>query len=128
MIAIYAIAWIPMVFLAIANGAVRECWYGRRMPELRAHQISTLAAGVLFFASTWLLGLAWPLASAGQAFAIGAIWLVLTIAFEFCFGRLVMKAAWRRLFQDYNLLKGRVWSLLLVWLFLLPYVAGKIPA
>jgi len=122
MIGIYAIAWAGMVVLAIANGALRERGYGRHMPELRAHQLSTLTAGVLFFGYTGFLGLAWPLASTGQAFVIGGIWLVLTVVFEFSFGRWVMKHTWSRLLMDYNLLKGRVWPLLLVWLFLLPYV------
>ena len=122
MIGIYAIAWIPMAFLAIVNGGLRERWYGRHMTELGAHRLSTLIAGVLFFGYTGFLGLLWPIASAGQAFAIGGIWLVLTVVFEFCLGRLVLKETWSRLLMDYNLPKGRVWVLLLAWLFLLPYV------
>jgi len=97
-----------MVFLAIVNGGLRERWYKWHMTELGAHQLSTLMAGVLFFGYTGLLGLLWPIATAGQAFVIGGIWLVLTIAFEFCFGRLVMKETWSRLLMDYNLPKGRV--------------------
>jgi hypothetical protein len=34
-----------MVFIAIANGALREGWYGKHLSELQAHQIST-ATGV----------------------------------------------------------------------------------
>jgi hypothetical protein len=38
----YMLAWILMVFIAIANGAIREGWYGKHMSELQAHQILRL--------------------------------------------------------------------------------------
>ena len=46
----YVLAWFPMVAIAIAiaNGALRESWYGQHLSELTAHQISTLTA-VAFF-------------------------------------------------------------------------------
>ena len=54
--------------------------------------------------------------------AIGLIWLGLTVAFEFLFGRFVAGHSWIRLLQDYNILAGRVWSLLLLWVALAPYL------
>ena len=44
----YVLAWFPMVAIAIANGMVREAWYGKYLNELAAHQISTLIAVILF--------------------------------------------------------------------------------
>ena len=44
----WALAWIPMILIAIANGALRELWYGKHIPELKAHQISTLTEILLF--------------------------------------------------------------------------------
>ena len=44
----YVLAWIPMVFIAIINGAIREGWYSKHVSELQAHQVST-ATGVLLF-------------------------------------------------------------------------------
>ncbi len=55
-----------------------------------------------------------PDASARQALSIGAIWLILTILFEFLFGHFVMSNSWSKLFADYNLLQGRVWVLILI--------------
>ena len=49
----YLLLWIPMVFIAIANGVVREAWYGRHLSELRAHQLSTLTGVVLFGLYIW---------------------------------------------------------------------------
>jgi hypothetical protein len=64
----------------------------------------------------------WPPSSTKQALAIGPIWLLLTVIFEFTFGRLVMHRPWALLFHDYDLVEGRVWALFLVWLALAPYV------
>ena len=38
----------------------------------------------------------------------------MTMLFEFGFGHYVAKTPWKKLFHDYNLLKGRVWSLFLL--------------
>ena len=115
-----------MVFIAIANGITRDLGYRRYVTELTAHQISTLTGAVLFAIYTWALSLRWPLPSTAQAFAIGAVWVVLTITFEFLFGRFVAKSTWRKLVTDYNLLKGRVWVLILLWVFVLPYVVFRL--
>jgi hypothetical protein len=122
MIRIYALAWIPMVFIAIANGAARDKGYGKYFAELRAHQISTLSAAILFALYAWALSWRWPLGSGREALIVGAIWLGLTIAFEVVFGRFVAGHPWQRLALDYDVRKGRVWVLLLVWLLVLPSV------
>ena len=38
----YTIAWIPMVFIAIANGVLRQYFYEQWMKELSPHQVSSL--------------------------------------------------------------------------------------
>ncbi len=118
----YVIFWLPMVLIAIANGLLREWSYGNYISELRAHQLSTLTGIVLFGLYIWLILRWFPPASAGQALAIGLIWLGLTVAFEFVFGHYVAGHSWSRLGQDYNLAAGRVWVLVLVWLTVAPSV------
>ena len=61
-----------------------------------------------------------PIESASQAWLIGLIWLCLTIAFEFGFGHFVVAHPWNRLFADYDLLSGRVWSVFLLWILFMP--------
>jgi len=104
----YVLAWIPMVFIAIANGAIREGWYGKHMSELRAHQVSTVTGVLLFGVYIWVLIRLWRPESVEQAIAIGLVWLGMTVAFEFLFGRYVAKRTWRDLLHDYNFLAGRV--------------------
>ena len=118
----YVLAWFPMVAIAIANGALRESWYGQHLSELTAHQISTLTAVVLFGAYIWFVVQFWSPTSKAQAIAVGLLWLVMTIAFEFLFGHFVAGHTWERLLHDYNLLAGRVWPLVLVWVAVAPYL------
>jgi len=79
----YVLGWVPMVFIAIANGAVREGWYGKHLSELQAHQVSTITGVLLFGVYISVLVCLWRPASAGQAIAIGLVWLGMTVAFEF---------------------------------------------
>jgi hypothetical protein len=118
----YILAWFPMVVIAIANGVLRESWYGKRFSELAAHQISSLTGIILFGVYIWLVVRFWRPASTGQAIAIGLLWLVMTIAFEFLFGHYVAGHSWQRLLHDYNLLAGRIWLLVLLWVAVAPYL------
>jgi hypothetical protein len=123
----YVIAWIPMLLIAIANGAFRQLTFGKVMPELRAHQLSTVIGSVLIGLFIRAVVRLWPPASARQALSIGLVWLALTVAFEFVFGRFVMHRPWYQLFNDYNLIEGRVWAVFLIWLTLAPYVFFRLP-
>ncbi|MEA3278191.1 MAG: hypothetical protein U9Q81_23465 [Pseudomonadota bacterium] len=118
----YVLAWFPMVAIAIANGALRESWFGQSLSELAAHQLSTLTAVILFGVYIWFVVRFWPPTSAAQAVAIGLLWLVMTIAFELLFGHYLAGHSWERMLHDYNLLAGRVWPLVLVWVAVAPYL------
>jgi hypothetical protein len=122
MIGRYVLAWLPMVLIAILNGALREAWYGKSLGELCAHQLSTLTGAVLFALYIWALSRLWPLESGRWALAVGVMWLAMTVCFEFLFGHYVVGHSWRRLCQDYNLCAGRVWALLLLWVTIAPYI------
>jgi hypothetical protein len=111
-----------MILIGLFNGVMREATYGKTLTPLRAHQVSTLTGSILFGLYIWGLTLRWGLESAQQALIIGSIWLLLTVLFEFSFGRLVVKHSWSQLLGDYNLLAGRVWILVLIWIAIAPLV------
>jgi len=115
-----------MPLVAILNAVIREKVYRNYLGELTAHQLSTVTLIIFIGIYTWLVSLGWRLESTGQALIVGVIWLALTVSFEFGFGRLVMKHPWERLFNDYNILKGRVWILVLVWTLLAPLAINSV--
>ncbi|WP_223177983.1 hypothetical protein [Pseudohalioglobus sediminis] len=116
----YLLIWLALAVAAIGNGILRESTYGTGLPELVAHQLSTVT-GILFTGVVaFLLCRRRPPRSAGQAWAIGVFWLLLTLVFEFGFGHYVAGHSWERLLADYNILAGRVWPVFLIWVLLLP--------
>ena len=122
----YTLAWIPMVFIGILNGVIRQFGYGRFLSELFAHQVSSVTGIILFASYVRILSTRWPLESSYQALVIGLIWLGLTVLFEFLFGHYVAKHPWSRLLHDYNILQGRLWCLVLLSITIAPYVMFRI--
>lgn len=121
----YALAWFILLVAALVNAFLRESVYKNALGDLRAHQLSTLTALALFGVIIWGLSRIWPLPSAKDAWRVGIIWLVLTVAFEFLFGHYVAGHSWAKLFADYNVFVGRVWPLVLLWLMIAPFLFYK---
>lgn len=118
----YILAWIPMLLIAIGNGALRQTVFAKFLPELRAHQLSTLTGAILIGAFIWWVMHIWPPISDHEAITIGLVWSSLTVAFEFFMGLVLMKQPVAKVLADYNLLAGRVWVLFLIWLTLAPWL------
>ena len=118
----YVVAWFPMVLIAIANGALRQFAYREYLGELRAHQLSTVSGVAILGIYIWFLIQRWKLSSTSEAIRIGLLWLVMTVMFEFVFGHFVMGHPWATLLHDYNLLEGRLWIVVLIWVTIAPYV------
>ncbi len=118
----YLIAWFAMLLVSVANGALRDFTYGRYLPELLAHQLSTLSGIVLLGGVIYLFVRRWPPASARQALSIGLFWMVLTVAFEFLFFHYAGGHSWGELLANYDLPGGRLWPVLLAWVAFAPYI------
>lgn len=122
MIIRYMLAWVMLLLAAIVNGLVRQSFLLDPFGEARAHQLSTLTAILLFAVIIWVLTRRWPLASAVQAWTIGFTWLGMTLAFEFLFFHYVGGKPWDELLEDYNILRGRLWVLIPLWVTVAPYI------
>ncbi|SHG25178.1 hypothetical protein SAMN02745206_03551 [Desulfacinum infernum DSM 9756] len=112
----YLIVWLLLAAAAVGNGLLRECTYGRRLGELRSHQISSVLAVVFFGLIIAAAGHLRPLASLSQAVRVGIVWVGMTVAFEFGFGHYVAGHSWRSLWADYHIFRGRLWLLVLLWI------------
>ena len=110
-----------MSLVYVANGAAREFFMKGPLGDHLAHQLSTVSLLVLFTLHIWLVSRLLPFTSAGEALLTGALWLVLTLAFEFGLG-LAAGKTWSFMLQDYNLLAGRIWVLIPVWVAAAPFV------
>jgi hypothetical protein len=118
-------AWIGLAVLGVANGILRELAYADVVGDHAAHQLSTLTLVVMIAGYTWWLQRRWPLTSTADAVRIGALWVLMTVAFEFGFGHYVDGASWSALLADYDLTRGNLWVLVLVTIGLAPTVARR---
>jgi hypothetical protein len=108
------LVWVLIVPMAIANGMLRDLLLVPLLGDFAARAVSciTLSAAVLLVA--WI-SLAWigpPTMSA--AWAVGVIWLALTLAFEFLAGHYLFGTSWQALRAEYNIVAGRLWIVVLI--------------
>lgn len=118
--------WFIFVIVAIINGGIRNNVYKPYVGDLTAHQISTIIFIITILVITYLiLKFSNIQLSDSQALIMGFIWLLLTIFFEFIAGHYIFGNSWDKIVGDYNILKGRIWSLVLLTTFLAPYITNK---
>ena len=124
-----AISWIIFALLTLVLGAFREIVF---IPatELNPNIARALLLPIAFF---YLIGVTYLFLKKTKAdylksdmLKVGTLWLFLTILFEFSFGGLVMGNSLDKLISDYNLFKGRTWSLFLLCVFFSPMIVNKL--
>jgi hypothetical protein len=121
----YVFLWLPMLVIAVVNGTLRDLGYKKYVGDLTAHQISTFTL-ILFFAVFFAYAFQKsPPSSSTQAIFIGLVWVLMTLAFEFGFGRL-RGGSWQKLLEDYDLFKGKFWVLVPIWVMVAPYIFYKL--
>ena len=117
--------WFAILAFAMLNGTVRE---GLLIPALGPFG-AFIASGALLsaciFTVAYLAAPWYGLLSSAQCLLVGLFWLVLTLAFEFGFGRLVQGKPWGELWEAYTFAGGNIWPLVLVVAFLSPWLAAK---
>lgn len=121
-----AVLWLAILALATANGIAREKILVAALGPFAAQ----VASGIVLSACIFLVALAaapWygRLASA-QWLEVGVLWLALTLAFEFGFGRLVLHKTWMELFEAYTFKGGNIWPMVLLVSLLAPWLTAKL--
>ena len=106
--------WFVLLCAAVANGLWRELVLLPMLGPSVAHIGSALMLSALIFGMGWAL-LEWvDVISEREAWIVGCIWLLLTLAFEFVGGHFLFGAPWEKLLEDYNVSHGRIWVLVLI--------------
>jgi hypothetical protein len=67
-----------------------------------------------------------PFASTQRAIWVGVLWAAMTVAFEFLFFHFVGGHSWAALAANYNVLEGRVWVFMVVWIAAAPYLSHRL--
>lgn len=118
--------WFAVLALAMANGVARE---KALVPALGSFG-ALVASGILLSACVFLVALAaapwYGVLSSAKWLGVGALWLAMTLAFEFGFGRLAQHKSWAELFEAYTFKGGNIWPLVLLVVLLAPWLAAKL--
>jgi hypothetical protein len=122
------VTWFVLFVVMFANGAIRVVVLQPRLGEDLARQVASLSGVALVFLVSWAFVGASPSATRRQLWGVGVLWVCATVAFEFLFGHFVSGLSWHALLADYNLLQGRLWSLILISVCLGPWLCGAVRA
>jgi hypothetical protein len=119
-------AWTVIILAEVIHGTARVMFLQPYVGDFRARQIAVFTGSAIIIAI--VVGLIrWIRAtSTAQLFAVGLMWLALTLAFELLLGRFVFGYSWERLASDFNLLEGSLLPIGLLVLMLSPIIAAKI--
>lgn len=113
----------PALFaVAFMNGAVRELTYGKNLGEYERHTVGTAAGIVLLGIAIYAVNIIWPFQGRAQAFYVGLIWTALTIIAESVMLLVFMKRDIKFLLAAYDIRKGQLWPIVLVFLLLFPVI------
>jgi len=104
--------WVLMLVVAVMNGYVREMHVA---PRFGAQAAEIYGVG-LVAAVVWLAAAYYARGTRGArwgkwALLAAALWVGLTVGFEFLFGHYVQGTAWKELLRAYAIWEGRLWPL-----------------
>lgn len=118
--------WFAILVVAVVNGGLRDRYV---RPRFGFFPAEVYGAGILSLAVlVSALLVMRPAAANGHyraACQISALWLVLTLAFEFLFFHFVGKHSWSELCASYRFWEGRLWSVVVLVVALAPFFACK---
>jgi hypothetical protein len=118
--------WLILIAAEILHGILRGIFLVPCVGEFRSGQIGVFTGSLIIMVIA-LVFVRWIGATrSSQLLGIGALWLCLTLAFEFLFGYFVAGATWERLASDYNVPQGGLLPFGMVVLLMSPLIAGKV--
>jgi hypothetical protein len=117
--------WLPLMVIGFCNGIFRGLVLAHFFSDLHARQISSLLLIVWVALYTFFIFERLEIKAAQRAWFTGAVWLVATVTFEFFLGLVVVGSTFTSLLTEYNLLEGRLWSLVLIAIGIMPWMVFK---
>jgi hypothetical protein len=119
------LVWFGLMVAETIHGTARTVWLAPYMGDLPSRQVSFFTGVILILAIATLL-IRWLHASNAQLLGVGFLWAILTLIFEVGLGRLVLGYSWERILEDYNLSRGGLMSLGMVFLVFSPLIAARL--
>lgn len=120
------LVWGLIACIEVIHGIVRAKWLAPRVGDFRSRQIGVLTGSILIFITTYLLFPWMEIATPESALRVGILWFICMFIFEMSLGHYVFKFSWKWLLSDFNILKGRLLILGMIFLMLAPWIVGRV--
>jgi signal transduction histidine kinase len=120
------LVWLVIIFAESVHGALRQAFLAPLVGDFPARRIAFFIGVLLIFLIAFLF-IRWIRAeNAKQLFAVGVMWAVLTLAFEFGLGFFVFGYSTERMFEDYDLARGGLMGFGILFLIFAPFLAARL--
>lgn len=120
-----ALVWPLIAAAESAHGIARTLYLQPIVGDRPARQIAVASGAAIVLAIAWLTARWIGAATRGQQFAVGLLWLALTIAFDLALGRRIFGFTWEPLLEDFRIWEGRLFPLGLLVLAFAPMIAVR---
>jgi len=119
------LVWMLIMLAETGHGMVREIFIAPVIGGLRARQLGVLIGCVIIFVIAWLTARWMRATTPRQQLKVGALWVILTLVFEFALGR-ATGVSWPHILSDYNPVQGGYMVAGLAFLFFAPWLTRKL--
>lgn len=120
-----ALVWLLIAAAESAHGIARTLYLQPLVGDRAARQIAVASGAAIVLAIAWLAARWIGAATRRGQFAVGLLWLALTIAFDLALGRWIFGFSWERLLEDFRIWEGRLFPLGLLVLAFAPMIAAR---
>ncbi len=118
--------WLLIIFAESIHGTIRQVFLAPLIGDFNARRIAVFTAMILIFFIAYFF-IRWiNTSSVKSLFAIGLMWVILTILFEFALGIFIFGYSRERMFEDYDLSRGGLMGFGLLFMFFAPLLAAKV--
>jgi hypothetical protein len=120
------VVWLLIVLAESVHGTLRQLFLAPLIGDFMARRMAFFVALLLIFLITYFF-IRWISApNVKSLFAVGLMWMILMTLFEFGLGNFVMNYSWERMFEDYNIQRGGLMGLGLLFMIFAPWLATKL--
>jgi hypothetical protein len=119
------VAWFLIIVAETIHGVLRQLLLVPVVGDLRARQLGVLIGSLIIFAIAWALARWIDARSLRAQLAVGGVWVLLTVCFEYTLGRLLGLTT-ERILADYDVARGGFMLFGLAFMLLAPALAARV--
>ena len=118
--------WLVIMLAESVHGTLRQIFLAPAVGDFTGRRIAFFTGMLLIFAVAILL-IRWVAAPTVSGwFAVGMMWAILTLAFEFAIGYFALGYMRERMLEDYDVSRGGLMAFGIVYMVFVPYLATRV--